>query len=126
ILVFTDNEVQNRVIETARPHSRSELEQVANYLNAHYAGLSLTQIRQRLLSELDEARVAMNATMKTTVEIAGAALDMATGEDVVLSGQTNLMGVQELANVERLCNLFDTFNRKQELLQLTDRCIHAR
>jgi heat-inducible transcriptional repressor len=126
ILVFTDNEVQNRVIETARPYSRSELEQVANYLNAHYAGLSLTQIRQRLLSELDEARVAMNATMKTTVEIAGAALDVATGEDVVLSGQTNLMGVQELANVERLRNLFDTFNRKQELLQLMDRCIHAR
>lgn len=126
ILVFTDNEVQNRVIEMARPHSRSELEQVANYLNAHYAGLSLSQIRQRLLTELDEARVAMNATMQATIEIAGTALDIGTGEDVVLSGQTNLMGVQDLANVDRLRELFETFNRKQELLQLMERCIHAR
>lgn len=126
ILVFTDNEVQNRVIEMARPYTRPELEQVANYLNAHYAGLSLAQIRQRLVTELDEARLAMNATMQATIEIAGTALDIGTGEDVVLSGQTNLMGVQELANVERLRELFDTFNRKQELLQLMDRCIHAR
>ncbi len=126
ILVFTDNEVQNRVIETTRPYSRPELEQVANYLNAHYAGLSLAQIRERLLAELDEARVAMNTTMQATVEIAGAALGEVAGEDMVLTGQTNLMGVQELANVERLRDLFDTFNRKQELLQLMDRCIHAR
>lgn len=126
ILVFTDNEVQNRVIETTRAYSRSELEQVANYLNAHYAGLSLAQIRQRLLTELDEARVAMNASMQSTIEIAGTALDIGSGEDVVLSGQTNLMGVQDLANVERLRELFETFNRKQELLQLMERCIHAR
>ena len=116
----------NRVIETTRAYSRSELEQVANYLNAHYAGLSLAQIRQRLLTELDEARVAMNASMQSTIEIAGTALDIGSGEDVVLSGQTNLMGVQDLANVERLRDLFETFNRKQELLQLMERCIHAR
>ena len=126
ILVFTDNEVQNRVIETARLHSASELEQVANYLNAHYAGLSLEQIRQRLVTELDEARKAMNASMQATIDLAGTALDIGTGEDVVLSGQTNLMGVQEMANLERLRELFEAFNRKRELLALMERCIHAR
>ena len=33
ILVFTDNEVQNRIITTRRAYSPSELEQTANYLN---------------------------------------------------------------------------------------------
>lgn len=126
ILVFTDNEVQNRVIETVRPYSASELEQAANYLNAHCAGHSLEQIRQRLVAELDEARKAMNAGMQATIEMAGAALDIGTGEDVVLSGQTNLMGVQEMANLDRLRDLFEAFNRKRELLQLMERCIHAR
>ncbi len=125
ILVFTDNEVQNRVIETVRLHTPSELEQVANYLNAHYAGLSLEQIRQRLMTELDEARKAMNASMQATIDLAGTALDIGTGEDVVLSGQTNLMGVQEMANLERLRELFEAFNRKRELLALMERCIHA-
>ena len=126
ILVFTDHEVQNRVIEMARPYTPSELEQVANYLNAHYAGLSLEQIRNRLVTELDEARTAMNSSMQETIEMAGAALDIGAGEDVVLTGQTNLMGLHEMANLERLRDLFEAFNRKRELLQLMERCIHAR
>jgi heat-inducible transcriptional repressor len=126
ILVFTDHEVQNRVIEMARPYTASELEKVANYLNAHYAGLSLEQIRNRLVTELDEARTAMDASMQATIQMAGAALDIGAGEDVVLTGQTNLMGLHEMANLERLRELFEAFNRKRELLQLMERCIHAR
>lgn len=126
IVVFTDNEVQNRVIQTARKYSRSELEQSANYLNAHYAGLSLEQIRQRLMAELEQARAAMDASMTAIMEVAGSALDMGQGEDVVVSGQTNLMGLQEMANLERLRELFDAFNHKRELLALMDRCISAR
>src|SRR5262245_54860769 len=34
ILVFADNEVQNRVVTTQRAYTPSELEQVANFLNA--------------------------------------------------------------------------------------------
>ncbi|MEO8742117.1 MAG: heat-inducible transcriptional repressor HrcA, partial [Lysobacteraceae bacterium] len=41
ILVFTDNEVQNRIITTRRTYTASELEQTANYLNAHFAGRPL-------------------------------------------------------------------------------------
>lgn len=126
ILVFTDNEVQNRVIETARPFTPSELEQAANYLNAEYAGLGLAQIRERLVAELEGARAAMDATMQATIQMAGTALDIGSGEDVVVSGQTNLLGVSELANLERLKDLFEAFNRKRELLQLMERCIHAR
>jgi len=126
IVVFTDNEVQNRVIQTARLHSPSELEQAANYLNAHYAGLSLEQIRQRLMTELEQARAAMDASMAATIEMAGSALDIGQGEDVVVSGQTNLMGLQEMANLERLRELFEAFNHKRELLALMDRCISAR
>ncbi len=41
ILVFADNEVQNRVIETRQEFAPGQLEQVANYLNAHFAGLPM-------------------------------------------------------------------------------------
>ena len=39
ILVFTDGQVQNRVIATQRGYSPAELEQVANYLNANFSGM---------------------------------------------------------------------------------------
>src|SRR5690606_39106022 len=44
ILVFADNEVQNRLIQTRRGYEPAELERVANYLNAHFAGMPLGDI----------------------------------------------------------------------------------
>jgi heat-inducible transcriptional repressor len=55
ILVFTDNEVQNRIITTRRAYTPGELEQTANYLNLHFAGRALPEIRGVLLRELFEA-----------------------------------------------------------------------
>ncbi|MDR6094875.1 heat shock gene repressor HrcA [Stenotrophomonas sp. SORGH_AS321] len=59
IVVFADSEVQNRVIEARRPWEPGELEQVANYLNTHFAGLPVAQIRRRLLHELRDTHSEM-------------------------------------------------------------------
>ena len=49
ILVFADQEVQNRIIQTRRPFEAGELERVGNYLNAHFAGRPVAEIRATLL-----------------------------------------------------------------------------
>ena len=125
ILVFTDNEVQNRVIEMTRPFAAPELEQIANYLNSSFSGLALDEIRRRLVAEMQAARHDMNRIMGAAIQVAEAALRVDTREDMLVSGQNNLMGVQGLADVERLRELFEAFRRKQELLKLLDNCIHA-
>ena len=125
ILVFTDNEVQNRVIETARPYKASELEQIANYLNAQFAGLSLEEIRVRLVSDMSQARVDMDRLMASAIQVAEAALRVDSREDMLVSGHGNLVGLQDLDKVGPLRELFEAFQRKQELLRLLDHCIHA-
>ncbi|MBS0211991.1 MAG: heat-inducible transcriptional repressor HrcA [Proteobacteria bacterium] len=124
ILVFTDNEVQNRIITTRRAYTPSELEQTANYLNAHFAGRPLRDIHATLLRELRDTRSAMERVLGAAVEVAEHAFDPGD-EDVLLAGQTRLMGVQDLSDVERLRELFEAFSRKREILQLLERCIHA-
>ena len=125
ILVFTDNEVQNRIISLRRPYTPAELEQTANYLNAHFAGRQLAEIRTQLLRELRETRSAMERTLSAAVDIAESAFDRSGTEDVVVVGQTKLMGVQDLSDLDRLRELFEAFTRKREILQLLDRCIQA-
>jgi heat-inducible transcriptional repressor len=44
---------------------------------------------------------------------------------VLVSGQTNLMACAELADIRHLRELFDTFQRKSELLQLMEVCARA-
>ncbi|MFT4255766.1 MAG: heat-inducible transcriptional repressor HrcA [Pseudoxanthomonas sp.] len=124
ILVFADNDVQNRVIEPRRAYGPAELERVANYLNQHFAGRPLAEIRATLLHELRSARDQMENLLAQTVELAEHAL-VGPDDDMVLAGQTRLMGVQDLSDLDRLRELFDAFARKREILQLLERTIRA-
>jgi heat-inducible transcriptional repressor len=125
ILVFTDNEVQNRIVATRRQYSPSELEQTANYLNAHFAGRGLSEIRAELVRELRETRSAMERVLSVALDVSETAFASPADEDVLVAGQTRLMGVQDLSDVDRLRELFEAFSRKRELLQLLEGCIHA-
>lgn len=124
IVVFSDNDVQNRIVQTRRPFEAGELERVANYLNMHFAGRSITDIRRTLLHDLRSARTEMEQLLAQSVELAEQVL-APEREDMVVAGQTRLMGLQELADVDRLRELFDAFARKREILQLLERTVSA-
>jgi heat-inducible transcriptional repressor len=126
ILVFTDNEVQNRIIQTPRQFSATELEQVANYLNQNFAGRHLHEIRARLLRELRDTRSAMERLLSAAVELSESAFADPAVDDMLVAGQTRLMGVQDLSDLDRLRELFEAFSRKREIVQLLEGCIHAK
>lgn len=127
ILVFTDNRVQNRIVQLAKGLDSRELEQAANYLNSQFAGLRVDDIRTRLLAELHEASSELNRLLASTVELATASFAPNAGSrnDVLVSGQTNLMAYSELSDLQRLRELFDAFQKKNELLQLMEVCARA-
>lgn len=127
ILVISDNEIQNRIIHTARVYSPSELQQASNYLNEMFAGKDLPLIRSEILKELKKMKENVNQIMQTAIEMAQQAFMSAdTRDDYVLAGQTNLMDVAELCDVERLKKLFDSFNQKRDILHLLEQSIHAK
>ncbi len=64
IIVSPDGDVQNRVIITARDCSQPELLEASNYLNAHYAGLSIDEVRERLKTEVEALRAEIAALMQ--------------------------------------------------------------
>jgi len=45
--------------------------------------------------------------------------------DYVLAGQTNLMDVNELSDIEKLRNLFEAFNQKRDILHLLDNALNS-
>jgi len=124
ILVFADGEVQNRVVQLRRAFDPGELEQAANYLNTHFAGQPLAHIRAALLHDLRNARSEMDRLLASSIELAEQAF--APGrDDMLVAGQTRLMGLQDLNDLERLRALFEAFAEKRELLQLLERTAKA-
>ena len=127
IFVMSDNEVQNRIIHTARTFSASELEQAGNYLNKMVTGKNLNDIRKDMLAELESMKENVNKLMQAAIEMAQQAIDTNSQDgDYVLAGETNLMGVSGWGDIERLKRLFDTFNQKRDILHLLEQSIHAK
>jgi heat-inducible transcriptional repressor len=119
IIVAPDGDVQNRVIFTARDFGQSELVEATNYLNAHYAGLALEEVRERLKHEIEALRGEIASLMQAAVQ-AGEAL-AGSGDNVVVSGERNLLGMQDFGNdMGSLRRLFDVFEQKTELMRLLD------
>jgi len=127
IIVVNDQEVQNRVLHTDRAYTTSELQQAQNYINEHYGGTDLDNVRARLLEDLDSTRNSMNQAMHDIIEVAQSAMDGAAKPDnnYVVAGETNLMDFAELSDVDTLRRLFDAFSRKRVILDLLDRSINA-
>ena len=126
ILVTNEEEVHNRIIHTERSFTASELEQAANYLNKAFAGETMDKVRRRLVSEMQDTRKRMDDLMSRALVMAGQVVDASNSkEDCVIAGQTNLMGFDEFANMERLRQLFDAFTEKHQILHLLDGCISA-
>jgi len=127
ILVINDREVQNRILHTDQDYTASELQQAANLINEHYAGKELSQVRERIVKDLDQTRDSMNQAMHDIIAVAQSAMNDAPRSrgEFVLAGETNLMGFAELSDVDTLRRLFDAFSRKRLIFDLLDRSIHA-
>ena len=127
ILVMNQRDVQNRIIQLDRDYTKSELEQIANYLNTHFAGRDLRTIRGALLRELEAMRADMDRLMRSAIELGGKALvdDDDDEGNYVLAGQGNLLEYEELADLDRLRALFSAFAERRKILHLLDKSASA-
>jgi len=129
ILVVNDREVQNRIINTSRTYSASELQEASNYLNDIFAGKDLTYVRANILDELEKTKEQLSQSMQTAMEMAQLAFDYEkskiNSDELFFSGETNLMDIAELCEVDKLKKLFNTFNQKRDILHLLEQAISA-
>jgi heat-inducible transcriptional repressor len=120
IIVTSEGDVQNRILFTQRAYSQPELIMAANMLNEHFAGYDFRQIRARLQDELKQLRADMVELMSAAVEAGSEAISDASAQ-YVISGEKNLLGVEDLSsNMGRLRGLFELFEKKTGLMQLLD------
>ncbi len=126
ILVVNEKDVQNRIIHADKDYSQNELLKISNYLNQHFMGKDIFQIRSSLMQELQAARSNVDRMMAAAVELADQALK--PNEEIEpyrLHGEANLIRFNEMDNANQLQQLFQVFQNKRDMLSLLDRCIQA-
>ena len=127
VLVFNDQDVQNRIIELEQPISSDELQKTANFLNEQCVGKNLAEAKQFLMGRMDSIRSTTNDFMSSIVEATDHVLEEQLEQKMpfLVSGQTNLLNYQELASSDKLKALFNAFEQHSEMLSLLDKSMQA-
>ncbi len=119
IIVSPDGDVQNRVIFTETDYTQSQLVEAANFLNSHYAGMAIEEVRERLQNEAEALRGEIAALMQVAVRVSSEAIE--SRDEVVVSGERNLLAVSDFSSdMGNLRKLFDLFEQKAQLVRLLD------
>jgi heat-inducible transcriptional repressor len=120
IIVSPDGDVQNRVVFTEVDYTQPQLIEASNYLNAHYMGLTLEQVREKLQSEVESLRSEIAALMQAAVTASSEVLSQAQ-DDVVIAGERNLLSVSDFSSdMSHLRRAFELFEQKAQLMRLLD------
>ncbi len=123
VLVTTDGRIENRLIlDDVDPR---RLERIHNYLNQLLSGMTLDEVKDRVIRELGEDKNRYDEAVAAALRL-GHAVFVAQPDragDVLVSGQANLLD-DELAK-DRARDLLKTLEDKETLVRLLDRTRQA-
>jgi heat-inducible transcriptional repressor len=125
VMVSRDGRVTSKVIEVQEPIDQDGLQACANYLNAHFTGLTLAAIHAQLLELMTQEKALYDSLLQKVVSVGQRAFSI-EGEvaGVYLGGTANMLDQPEFeANVARLRTLFQTFEEKSRLVRILNACL---
>jgi len=124
VLVFEDNQVENRIINTPADLPSGALTEAANYLNARFKGRTLAEARAAASDALTRDRAALDQAAAGLVEkglVEWSGEDPMLGRSLIVRGRGNLLQDQQaVADLERARKLFDDLEKTRELIQVLD------
>ncbi len=125
ILISNAGIVQHKLLAGTDGLTQDELDKASRYLNSELAGLSLIQMRQRILQQMQEEKVRFDVLLKRALELGEAALAELEKSDVYVEGRVKILNQPEFADAEKMRSIFSAFEEKSKLLKLLDKSLQA-
>ncbi|WBO24626.1 heat-inducible transcriptional repressor HrcA [Sphingomonas abietis] len=122
VLVGADGTVENRVVDLPPGTSHAALTEAANYISAELAGLTLSQAQARLTAEIGLGRARLDHASHDLVErgLAIWSIDGADRPVLIVRGQANLLDPSVTDDLDRVRQLLDELEGKEEIARLLD------
>ncbi|HEY1607498.1 MAG TPA: heat-inducible transcriptional repressor HrcA [Allosphingosinicella sp.] len=122
VMVGAEGTVENRVIDIPPGTTPSALAEIGNYVSARLSGLTLGEARSRLAEEINAGRAALDGAAQALIA-RGLALwseDGAQRPVLIVRGQANLLDEGAAADLERVRQLLEELEGKEEIVRLLD------
>ena len=122
VLVGEDGSVENRVVALPAGMNPGALVEAGNYMTATLGGLTLAEARTRVERDLADGRAAIDAAARSLVEqgLVVWSEDANRRPVLIVRGQSRLIDDAAAADLDRVRDLLDDLEGKQEIAGLLD------
>ncbi|MBI5287073.1 MAG: heat-inducible transcription repressor HrcA [Deltaproteobacteria bacterium] len=126
LLVSSTGLVQTKAVHTESDIGQPDLDRMSAYLRSMAAGLTLMELRARVVEEMGKEKNLYDRLMAKALEMGKKAFMEGDEGDVYVGGRVNIIDQPEFAkDVERMKALFKAFEEKGILVKLLDRGFEA-
>ena len=126
VFVTQSGLVQNKLIEVDEDLSPRELEKITNYLNQTMTGLSIQDVRTRIITEMAQEKALYDQLMRRAFTLSSAALVDESNGDVIIEGTSRFLEQPEFSDLDCMKRIVQTFEQKSALVELLDRGLESK
>jgi heat-inducible transcriptional repressor len=124
IFVTASRLVQTRLLELPEDWQQPELDALCRVLNERFCGLTLGEVRARLLVVMAEEKAMFDTLVERALELGRRAFSGEEEEqELLFDGAANILEVPEFADPGRMRALVQAMEEKSRLCRLLDQCL---
>lgn len=126
VLVATNGRIENRPMQLDLEIDKAQLERIHGYLELLLRGMTLEEMRKRVLEQLGDEKNRYDETVAAALRLSQAALAVpGKGEEVIVSGQANLLSTNAAGegDLSRMRDLLQALEDKETLVRLLDQAM---
>ena len=122
IIVGANGMVVNKVIETRLVFTRDELEKIGRYISGEFSGLTLDQIRRRLIRMTEQERAAHDQMLQKTIALGIETVNDVTPveHDLYVEGASSIFMKPEYADAQAMRKTFLALQEKEKLIEILE------
>ncbi|MBI3804882.1 MAG: heat-inducible transcription repressor HrcA [Nitrospirae bacterium] len=127
VCISQDGFIQNKFFELSEDLSQKELNKVADILNNLYSGLTLQEIRRKLLKQMQKMKDLYDHLLQETFELTRRTfMDGGTGggdAELYMDGASHMIDLPDFSDFRVMKGLLGAFEEKKVIIQLLDKYI---
>ncbi len=120
VIMFTDEGlIKNKVVSIDPELSQKNLNRIASYINSRYSGLTLDEIRKRVVGEMTRESLLCDGLIAEALKICRNVFSVSPG-DVYISGLSEMLSLPDFSDIERIRELLKAIEDKRIVVTLLD------
>lgn len=123
VLVAESGLVHHKAIAIDEILTQEELDRISRYLNDMLQGLTLREVRERLLHEMAQEKAQFDQLVRRALELGVKGVEGEGEAEVYIGGAVNMAKQPEFADVEKVREIFAAFEEKAKLVKILDQCL---